>query len=173
MAKISNVYDMVTQIARFTWPTWGTPGSCRPQLGPMLGPWTLLSGHGTGIEYVISRRVELISLIPSQVRDNNLIFLVFIVGDTLECHQWQNALSNAFKSQTLETVTFNKNQYSYIGVIDRRWDKNLLRFTSNWKFRNMYRYVTTKFTLAYTKWIRDIGSTLIYEYIGNIFRNNL
>ena len=33
-----------TQIARFMWPIWGTPGPCRPQMGPMLAPWTLLSG---------------------------------------------------------------------------------------------------------------------------------
>ena len=25
-------------------PTWGPHGSCRPQMGPMLAPWTLLSG---------------------------------------------------------------------------------------------------------------------------------
>ena len=25
-------------------PTWSPPGSCRPQMGPMLAPWTLLSG---------------------------------------------------------------------------------------------------------------------------------
>ena len=25
-------------------PTWGPPGSCRPQMDPMLAPWTLLSG---------------------------------------------------------------------------------------------------------------------------------
>ena len=25
-------------------PTWGPPGSCRPPMGPMLAPWTLLSG---------------------------------------------------------------------------------------------------------------------------------
>ena len=25
-------------------PTWGPPGSWRPQMGPMLAPWTLLSG---------------------------------------------------------------------------------------------------------------------------------
>ena len=24
-------------------PTWGPPGSCRPQMGPVLAPWTLLS----------------------------------------------------------------------------------------------------------------------------------
>ena len=34
-----------TQIAKFTGPTWGPPGSCRPQMGPMLTPWTLLSGY--------------------------------------------------------------------------------------------------------------------------------
>ena len=34
-----------TQIAKFMGPTWGPPGSCRPQMGPMLSPWTLLSGY--------------------------------------------------------------------------------------------------------------------------------
>ena len=33
-----------SQIVRFMGPTWGTPGSCRPHMGPMLAPWTLLSG---------------------------------------------------------------------------------------------------------------------------------
>ena len=33
-----------TQIAKVMGPTWGPPGSCRPQMGPMLAPWTLLSG---------------------------------------------------------------------------------------------------------------------------------
>ena len=32
------------QIAKFIGPTWGPPGSSRPQMGPMLAPWTLLSG---------------------------------------------------------------------------------------------------------------------------------
>ena len=35
---------MLSQIARFMGPTWGPPGSCRPQVGPMLALWTLLSG---------------------------------------------------------------------------------------------------------------------------------
>ena len=33
------------QIAKSTGPTWGPPGSCRPQMGPMFTPWTLLSGR--------------------------------------------------------------------------------------------------------------------------------
>ena len=32
------------QIARIMGTTWGPPGSCRPQVGPVLAPWTLLSG---------------------------------------------------------------------------------------------------------------------------------
>ena len=39
-------YDMqrIPQIAKFMGPTWGPPGSCLPQMDPMLAPWTLLSG---------------------------------------------------------------------------------------------------------------------------------
>ena len=36
------------QIAKFIGPTWGPPGSCWPQMGPMLAPWTLLSGSWMG-----------------------------------------------------------------------------------------------------------------------------
>ena len=38
-------HTILTQITRFTGPTWGPPGSCRPQVGPMLTPWTMLSGN--------------------------------------------------------------------------------------------------------------------------------
>ena len=33
-----------SQIAKLMGPTWGPPGSYRPQMDPMLAPWTLLSG---------------------------------------------------------------------------------------------------------------------------------
>ena len=36
-------YHQLSQIAKFMGPTWGPPGSCRPQMGPMLATWTLLS----------------------------------------------------------------------------------------------------------------------------------
>ena len=39
-----NMEENTPQIAKFMGPTWGPPGSCRPQMGPMLAPWTLLSG---------------------------------------------------------------------------------------------------------------------------------
>ena len=36
--------QVTTLRARFMGPTWGPPGACRPQVGPMLAPWILLSG---------------------------------------------------------------------------------------------------------------------------------
>ena len=40
------IYSEITTslIARFMGPTWGPPGADRTQVGPMLAPWTLLSG---------------------------------------------------------------------------------------------------------------------------------
>ena len=42
--RIMKICSRITQIAKFMGLTWGPPGSCRPQMGPMLAPWTLLSG---------------------------------------------------------------------------------------------------------------------------------
>ena len=41
-ATLSGI-DTGPQTAMFTRPTWGRPGSCPPQVGPMLAPWILLS----------------------------------------------------------------------------------------------------------------------------------
>ena len=36
---------VATLVERFRGPTLGPPGSCRPQVGPMSAPGTLLSGY--------------------------------------------------------------------------------------------------------------------------------
>ena len=36
---------LITPIAKFMGPTWGPSGSCRPQMGPILATWILLSGY--------------------------------------------------------------------------------------------------------------------------------
>ena len=43
-----------SQIAKLMGPTWDPPGSCRPQMGPMLAPWTLLSGLPSVASYRVS-----------------------------------------------------------------------------------------------------------------------
>ena len=42
----STIRVTATLIARFMGPTWGPSGADRTQEGPMLAPWTLLSGNG-------------------------------------------------------------------------------------------------------------------------------
>ena len=42
---------MLTLIAWFMGPTWGPSGADRTQVGPMLAPWTLLSGYITQSRY--------------------------------------------------------------------------------------------------------------------------
>ena len=38
------LWHVYALIAGFMWPIWGPPGADRTQVGPMLAPWTLLSG---------------------------------------------------------------------------------------------------------------------------------
>ena len=45
MAIAIRCFSGVTLISRFMGPTWGPSGAKRTQVGPMLAPWTLLSGH--------------------------------------------------------------------------------------------------------------------------------
>ena len=44
LAICSPLAAATTLIARFMWPTWGPSAADRTQMGPMLVPWTLLSG---------------------------------------------------------------------------------------------------------------------------------
>ena len=47
-ARITSTYSSM-MIARFMGPTWGPPGADRTLVGPMLAPWTLLSGLSSRI----------------------------------------------------------------------------------------------------------------------------
>ena len=43
----------IIRSSKFMGPTWGPPGSCRPQLGPVLAPWTLLSGNTSYVDVIL------------------------------------------------------------------------------------------------------------------------
>ena len=43
-ALVLHHWVSITLIARFMGPTWGPSGADRTQVGPMLAPWSLLSG---------------------------------------------------------------------------------------------------------------------------------
>ena len=42
LLSVCSIQGFNSQIAKFMEPIWGPPGSCWPQMGPMLAPWTLL-----------------------------------------------------------------------------------------------------------------------------------
>ena len=66
-----------SQIAKFMGSTWGPPGSCRPQICPMLGPWSLL--WGTCLEqtpYPHPSR-NMFNLVSITMQYNNLIALTY------------------------------------------------------------------------------------------------
>ena len=79
------------QIARFTGPTWGPSGADRAQMGPMLAPWTLLSGS------VITRDTFALFFFPIFLHCQNkgyLLNILFILETSVESffnyfHIWQ------------------------------------------------------------------------------------
>ena len=44
MSKMSVLRSVTPLMSSFMGPIWGPPGSCRPEVGPMLATWTLLPG---------------------------------------------------------------------------------------------------------------------------------
>ena len=58
------------QIARFMGPTWGPPGACWPQVGPMSAPWTLLSRPISGST---SRQAVMVTWPAVAGRDSDLL----------------------------------------------------------------------------------------------------
>ena len=66
------------QIARFMWPTWGPPVSCRPQVGPMLAPMNLSSSS---------------NFIPNRIQQYNTVHMTNIANsrviiDIVMCFCW-------------------------------------------------------------------------------------
>ena len=52
------LWKMFSLIARFKGPTWGPSGADRTQVGPMLDPWTLLSGLACTSVYLEECKME-------------------------------------------------------------------------------------------------------------------
>ena len=63
-------------------PTWGPPGSCRPQMGPMLAPWTLLSGYHTSKVFCAAACAKLFWS-KVNVLFNPTLYFSFHSGDVL------------------------------------------------------------------------------------------
>ena len=51
VAELGMLIYLHPPISRFMGPTWGAPGADRTPVGPMLAPWTLLSGSFLALVY--------------------------------------------------------------------------------------------------------------------------
>ena len=94
---LKDMVEIAPQIAKFMGPTWVPPGSCWPQMGPMLAPWTLLSGS-----------------VASHNNARNSANCVNIYWDRL-CHKCRGGWSARTTSLTL--LPLNKNGRHFSGDI--------------------------------------------------------
>ena len=62
------------QIAKFMRPTWGPPGLYRPQMGPMLAPWTLLSGAVSLYDKIGWDKLSLVSHYLQNVNISHMVY---------------------------------------------------------------------------------------------------
>ena len=69
---------LVTLIARFKGPTWGPSGAERTQVGPMLSPWTLLSGR------LFWNQSSKHCVAPCLIMTNYICFLTYL-GPSIRC----------------------------------------------------------------------------------------
>ena len=67
-----------SQITRFIGTTWGPPGSCRPQMGPMLAPRTLLSVLRPGSSICLHITYRSIIIIQIYLKALNILIWVGI-----------------------------------------------------------------------------------------------
>ena len=101
--------NKITQITRFMGPSWGSPGSCRPQVDPMLPAWTSLSGY-----------VYVISLLLAEKGGDQSELILLMAFDKLknrpinkDCGKWNILLSSDRCLQPL-LVAINNFCWSHI-----------------------------------------------------------
>ena len=146
---LSNI-TVTTQIAKFMGSTWGPPGSCRPQMGPMSAPWTLLSGIQFVWCYMEFRsfHLYLLSVI--------LLFKKYLSTDSMELLQsFTKALTVIFIEKA-----FTERHYSmghqrpwyadqiYVGASFRGKIFNYIYHINIWEWHEMQ--ITYIFTIAVT-----------------------
>ena len=80
-------------------PTWGPPGSCRPQMGPTLARWTLLSGeycihhgHGKDTSQILNKQPNNSGFFSTELRD---MFCVYFEENWLSSNKTQLHLFGA------------------------------------------------------------------------------
>ena len=126
-------YDArATQIAKFMGPTWGPPGSCWTQIGPVLAPWTLLSGRCCVYENPVHKVFELCG-----ISTKNLALL-----SNLICYSICRKADHGLKMAPLGTVQFSASikcaMFNVFAKFHCKVSKSMFVFMFCWKLCQEY-----------------------------------
>ena len=119
-----------TQIAKFMGPIWGPPGSCRPQMGPMLAPWALLSGQHTRASQQKCTRFVLCCLLLWFVRLYPVSLRLLLWNQNnrnRNCLVYSTEIDGTFA--LLSSKLWWKDWYKFILVTRRLWYRDMC---NNW-----------------------------------------
>ena len=103
-------FNTHVQIAKIMGPTWGPPGSYRPQVGPMQVPWIFLSGCLTDIQPRISDhpRCDYASKIH--------YYRCMITSDPFSIYVYQNVTTHVTWDNILKICFVGSGNHSPISV---------------------------------------------------------
>ena len=96
-------------IAKIMGPTWDPPGSCRPQMGPMLAPWAMLSGRAiawlSAAHEVIMKDMGKIERNPTTMKHSQTMLVTYsIFGDSRDVRWCNGYLSSKVRLFRLKTL---------------------------------------------------------------------
>ena len=112
----------LTQIAKFMGPTRGPPGSCRPQMGPVLAPWTLLSEN----------IMESVGLPPCITKSSVVMILIMHhQHNVILCRKGWNLMT--FYQLMLRNAV-NANKYHIFSKIIQ----DIIVFSSTWNYLRFF-----------------------------------
>ena len=147
----------------------GPPGSCRPQLGPMLAPWTLLSGKGMCAKGKYVRREE---VIPSQrilwcLITNPYVIYLFFCASALYSYYQQNycdVIMGAMASQiTSLTIVYST---VYWGANQRKHQSSAsLAFVRRWPVNSPHKWPVTWKIFQFDDVIMDHHKSNMLNYL--------
>ena len=136
-------------------PTWGPPGTCRPQMGIVLAPWTLLSGYLTARCHINNNRLHS----PTKawftylyVRHHTVLLDVI----------WKNIMFESSDS------FYSHYSAAYIKVLHKVWQRrsrtsNQVELTAKFTLKRSTRYAGVTYAMLSLKSRQlDFYSTFVY-----------
>ena len=127
---------MSSLIVRFMGPTWGSPGADRTQVGPMLAPWTLLSG-------II--HIQLVGLSKTQNHP---------VAQDFHMCQWSWCGTKIYNVQLMNPFVCGHLLHSWHNHLDHRWEQ--LRHFCAIKYRARQCNNIPEYSAVFRAWSRYI-----------------